>query len=147
MKNSIGLKRNLSKILTLSLTLFFGGFPFVASAFSLGVTNDTTLGSTLSYITELIDLAIPLLSAIAFIVFFWGLSKFILNSSKQAEIENGKTYMMWGVLALFILVSFNAIIGFVKGDLFGNSSTNKSDILLPTGGTPNVTTSQTFRLP
>lgn len=116
----------------------FSFFPILTSAFSLGVSNNTTIGTTITYITEIVDLAIPILSALAFIVFFWGLSKFILNSNKQAEIENGKTYMMWGILALFILVSFGAIIGLIKGDLFGDSSVDKNNILLPTTFAPSV---------
>lgn len=120
--------------------------PYTAFGFSLGAGNDTTIGSTLGYITEIVDLARPLLAAGAFIVFFWGLSKFILNSDKQTEIENGKNYMMWGILVLFILMSYMTIIGLIKGDLFGNGSTDPRSILLPTGGGSSVTTSEVFRL-
>lgn len=120
-------------------TLTFG------QGFSLGVKNDTTFGTTIFYIKEIVDLTIPLLVTAAFIVFFWGLSKFILNSNKQTEIENGKTYMMWGVLALFILLSFRAIIGFIGGDLFGNGSTDPNSILLPTGA--SVRTGTAVQLP
>lgn len=138
------MKRNLITYSFLSLSLV----PqiILAQGFSLGVTNDTTFGTTLRYIREIINLAIPLLITAAFVVFFWGLSKFILNSNKQAEIENGKNYMMWGILALFILFSFQAIISFVGGDLFDSNSTDPNTILLPDGSTPSVSTSEEFRL-
>ena len=93
-------------------------FPVVAFAdFSLGAGTDSTFGAFIGYIIGFISLLIPVLFALAFIVFFWGLSKFILNSDGEKEIQNGKTYMFWGILALFILISFRAIISFVSADL------------------------------
>jgi len=88
------------------------------------------------YVLSIIAVLIPILFAIAFIVFFWGLSKFILNSSVQADIEKGKNYMIWGVLALFILISFRAIIGLVVGDLgFGDAKeAPQLQNAIPSGG-------------
>ncbi|MCX6701767.1 MAG: hypothetical protein NTX96_01045 [Candidatus Zambryskibacteria bacterium] len=91
--------------------------PSVIFAFSLGVNTDTTFETTINYILEIIRLLIPILSGVAFLVFFWGLSKFILNSNKPEEIKNGKNYMIWGVFTLFILLTFMTIIGFVSNEL------------------------------
>jgi membrane protein CcdC involved in cytochrome C biogenesis len=66
---------------------------------------------------------IPILFGLSFIVFFWGLSKFILNAGNKTELEKGKSYIMWGILILFILISFRAIISFIAGELdFGDVS-------------------------
>ena len=108
-----------------SFVLF--SLPFsVFSQFQGGVTAcDTSdfslLGSnfkcTIIRVIELINLLIPVLFGSAFIVFFWGLSKFILNSGSSTEIENGKKYMLWGGVALFVMVSIRAIIGLIVGNL------------------------------
>ena len=84
----------------------------------------TNFSDIISYFLGVLSILIPILSGLAFIVFFWGVSKFILNSGKPEEIKNGKSYMIWGVLALFILLSFRAIIGFVSNEFELGGSTN-----------------------
>lgn len=134
----------MKKILFANIILAIA-IPTLTFAISLGVKNDTTFGQVLGYVNEMVNILIPILETVAFIVFFWGLSKFILNSNKPAEIENGKKYMMWGILALFILLSYTAIIGIIKGELFGNSDTDPNSVLLPTGA--SVKTGTAIQLP
>lgn len=94
---------------------------FVFSA-SIDLAN-SDLGGVIRYLIEILALLNPILFSLAFVVFFWGLSKFILNSGNKDEIEKGKNYMMWGIIALFILVSFRVIISFVSDDLgLGNAT-------------------------
>ena len=88
---------------------------------------------TVYRIVDIIYLIIPLLIGCAFIVFFWGLSKFILNSGSKTEIENGKNYMMWGIIVLFVLLTFRTIIGLIATDLEIGNSTGLP--FLPTGTT------------
>jgi hypothetical protein len=76
----------------------------------------TTIYDVLDYINDTLRFLNPILFSVAFVVFFWGLSKFILNSGNKDAIEKGKDYMLWSVLALFILVSFRVIISLITGD-------------------------------
>ena len=94
-----------------------------------------TLKDVIGYVLSIINLLIPILWALAFIVFFWGLSKFILNSGNKGELEKGKDYMIWGVLALFILLTFRVIITFVSGDLDLGGNAN----VIPTLPTSDAT--------
>jgi hypothetical protein len=95
--------------------------------------DGSTFADVIQYILDIIFILIPILFALAFIVFFWGLSKFILSSSgNQADLKKGKDYMMWGILALFILVSFRAIIIMVSKEFeIGDGKTYPQ---LPTDG-------------
>lgn len=104
--------------------------PLSASAqFSLVNSNFKTL---IDYVLGIIFDLIPILYGLALIFFFWGLSKFILSSNNQADLEKGKNYMLWGVLALFILFSFESIISIITKELeFGNAS---NPTLLNTNG-------------
>jgi len=79
--------------------------------FDLASSNFKTL---LDYILGIFNILIPILEGLAFIVFFWGLSKFILNAGNKDAISNGRKYMIWGILVLFILLSYQAIIGWVS---------------------------------
>ncbi len=83
----------------------------------------TTICDVIDIMNDTLTLLNPVIFALSFVVFFWGLSKFILNSGSKDEIEKGKNYMVWGILALFILISFRAIITFITSDFgFGNST-------------------------
>lgn len=103
--------------------------PVFVHAFSL---KDSTIGGVITEVTLIISSIQPLLLAAAFLVFFWGLSKFILNSNKPEEIKNGKNYMMWGILALFILLTYMTIVGLLSVEL-GIGNKNPAVPLLPTG--------------
>jgi len=85
---------------------------------SEAVTNSgITFKSIVEYIRELVEILNPILFVLAFAVFFWGLSKFILSSGNPTEVTKGKSYMFWGILALFILISLLAIIRLISGEL------------------------------
>ena len=101
-------------------------------AFSLGAAGQNFLG-VVNYILSIINLLNPILFTLAFLVFFWGLSKFILSSGNAAEVEKGKTYMIWGVLVLFVLLSFMSILNLVSNDLdLGGTSFGNQPLLKTT---------------
>ncbi|MFA5830667.1 MAG: hypothetical protein WC878_02440 [Candidatus Paceibacterota bacterium] len=49
--------------------------------------------------------AIALLYAAAFAVFFLGVVKFIFNTEDDKKREEGKKWMVWGVIALFAMLT------------------------------------------
>lgn len=93
--------------------LFFA--PMFAFAQQLG--NVTRL---IQSVRGIIDILIPLVAALALLYFFWGLAKFILatgNGDEDAR-EKGKNIMIWGIVALFVIVSVWGLVRFV-GDAIG----------------------------
>ncbi|KKU79315.1 MAG: hypothetical protein UY04_C0012G0027 [Parcubacteria group bacterium GW2011_GWA2_47_7] len=74
----------------------------------------TPLENTVNAVQNIIDLLIPLLLALAVLLFFWGLVKYIANASDEAAKESGKTLMSWGMIAIFVMVAFWGIIGYVQ---------------------------------
>ncbi len=63
-----------------------------------------------------------LLWALAIAVFFWGLVKFIKNAADTKEHEEGKQFIIWGLISLLILVSLWAIVALVLVDTLGITS-------------------------
>jgi D-alanyl-lipoteichoic acid acyltransferase DltB (MBOAT superfamily) len=95
---------------------------FIASAMLMGPVMafaqvSGPLGTTLTTFKAIIDFLIPLMLALAVLVFFWGLVKYIANASDEAAKESGKTLMIWGMIALFVMVAFWGIIGYVQNSL------------------------------
>lgn len=70
-----------------------------------------------------IDLAntiYPVLTGLAFLVFLWGLVKFIAVAGDEKNVREGKNLMVWGLITLFLMVSFGAILEFLSNE-FGFS--------------------------
>ena len=84
--------------------------PFVASA-------QATADSILTTVGNLIDTATPIVVALALLYFFWGLANFILSSGDKDKREKSRGIMIWGVIALFIIVSIWGLIRVVQQTL------------------------------
>ena len=81
--------------------------------------NNPKFQHLLSYVSCIITKSvIPLIFALALAMFFWGVVQFVLNSSEEAKKERGKEFMIWGIIALAVMVS---VWGLVKilGTTFG----------------------------
>jgi len=60
-----------------------------------------------------------LVIGLAFVAFFWGLAKFIMNAEDSEERAQGKQFMIWGIIALFVIVSIMGILGVLNNTFFG----------------------------
>lgn len=63
---------------------------------------------------------IPFLGALAFLVFVWGVARFINAAGNEKELKDSKNILIWGVVGMFVLFSIWGIITFVRGE-FGFS--------------------------
>ena len=62
---------------------------------------------------------IPLIFAIALVMFIWGAVKFfIINSDEEAQREQGKQFMIWGIIALTVMLSVWGLVALL-GSTFG----------------------------
>lgn len=103
-------------------TAFFT--PMLVSAQSIG--GDSSLGDFFLGLTGFIqNTLIPLLIAIAFIVFVYGAIRyFLVPSSEEGEgsREDGKQLMFWGIIAFVVIVSVWGIVALIASGLgFGDN--------------------------
>lgn len=100
----------------LSIALAFA--PVVAFA---ALEPDTNQGSGLFELlgraVYTLNLAIPLSISFALFCFLWGIGRFIWNANSEDGRERGKQFMIWGVIALFVIVSVWGIVGLLS-DVF-----------------------------
>jgi hypothetical protein len=97
-----------------SSILLFGFFLFPTISFAF----PASLIGAKDLFFETFTILIPILNFIAFLVFSWGIAKFILSAGDEKEIAKGKQFMIWGIIAIFVLVSFMGILNFLS-DQFG----------------------------
>ena len=99
---------------------------FAVPLVSLAAVNN--LSDAGSFIINIINnVLVPVLFAIAFIVFLWGaFQTFIMGSNDEEVKTNGKNLMLWGLVSIWGLV--NILTGSVT---FGNNATPTT---VPTSG-------------
>jgi CHASE3 domain sensor protein len=91
----------------LSVAALFAGIvsmtPAVASA-------QVTLAHTLGQVSGLINGLIPIVLAIAVLIFFWGLAMYMFNTNNLEKRTEGINIMFMGIIAIFVMVSLWGII-------------------------------------
>ena len=72
---------------------------------------DATVGGLVPLMENILGALTPIVVGLALLYFFWGLAKYILAQGNDENKEEGKMIMVWGIIALFVMVSVWGIIG------------------------------------
>lgn len=96
---------------------------FALPLVSLAAVNN--LSDVGSFIINIINnILVPVIFAVAFIVFVWGaFDTFILGANSEEVKEKGKNLMLWGLIGFFVMVSVWGLVNILTGTVsFGNNS-------------------------
>ena len=85
-------------------------------------SSGATFATIVQNIVSLINLLIGVLSALAVVVFFIGLVRYIRESSDAKGHSEGKERIIWSLVALFILFSIWGILALMSVAFFGSST-------------------------
>lgn len=78
-----------------------------------------SLGNLMDFASCLIlKSVLPLLTTLAVASFIWGIIQFFLNPYNEKKREDGKGYMIWGLVSLFVMVSIWGIVN-IFSETFG----------------------------
>ena len=89
--------------------------------------NISGLAGLLRSIHALISLTIPVLIALGVLAFMWGIVLYLFGKNK----DEGKSCMLWGIIALFVMTSVWGLVGILRGTLFGSSQDNVRNVNIP----------------
>ena len=78
----------------------------------------TSIKGLITSFQTIIKLSIPVVFGLALLYFFWGMANFILHAGDEKTLEEGKQKMIWGVVALTVIVSIYGILNLI-GDSVG----------------------------
>jgi hypothetical protein len=99
--------KNISKIYYL-LALF----PTVVHA------QQQTVRSLLGSAGSVLNLFITFLFVLATAVFLWGIVKYVIFLYGEGDPTEAKKYMVWGIIALFLILTFWGIVNIVAYEIF-----------------------------
>lgn len=91
--------------------LFIGGI--LAPSFAFAV-DTTPLSIFVSNMGGVVDQLIPILSSVVVLVFFYGLVKYVLSAGDDDASKKAKSYMIRGIIGMFVLATIWGIIGFIQ---------------------------------
>lgn len=99
-----------------------------AFAFAQQNNNIQDLGATVIGIIN--NVIVPLIFALAFVVFIWGVFKFFILGGADGEArESGKGLMIWGLIGFFVMVSVWGLVNLFVGTFDLKEGTpNRNDL-------------------
>ncbi len=108
---------------------------FVSIAHAAGTLPADGIGSYLLQIIYFIDrYLVPLIFALAFIVFLWGVySTFIAGGANEEKRAEGQKLVAYGIIGFFLMVSVWGIVNVLLNSTGFNASSRPT---LPTFGAP-----------
>jgi hypothetical protein len=110
--------------------------PLTGTATTCSLAGNPKIQDLLCYVTNIINSSIiPLLFTGAVVMFVWGVVQFFfINGEKEEKRAQGKQFMIWGVVALAVMLSVWGLVG-ILGTTFGISSSILPQVH-PPGATP-----------
>ncbi len=125
--------KKLTTTIALGATALLPVFAFAATAATVN-----NLYQLASFIIDIINnVAVPVVFAIAFIMFIWGVFQaFILNGGDAEKRKNGQQFILWGIVGFFLMVSVWGLVNLLVGTL--NLTASGPATGLPHSPTPIV---------
>jgi hypothetical protein len=111
-------------------TLILGLCGAVFLPFSVFAAGPNLFGVVVT-VGNLLLIAVQVIGSLALLYFLWGLANYVLNAGDEKKKEEGRNIMLWGTIALFVMVS---VWGLVRA--LQETFDIDSDVQL---GTPQVT--------
>ncbi len=111
-------------------TLAFGILIIPSIALGQFGEIDDFLGDVSAFINSTL---IPLVFALALLMFIWGMFKFlILGGSEEESRKEGKNLMLWSVIGFVVMVSIFGIVNLLAGGLgFADDQTLQNIPIVP----------------
>jgi|SRR3989344_1854141 len=109
-----------------TILLAFIVVPAISSAFTFQRLQEF-------FIVEIVNNVIILIVGLAVAYFLWGVAKYILHSDDAKAREEGKNMMIYGVIALFVMVSMWGLVNLLDTTFFGLDSELDNDTIPEAG--------------
>lgn len=116
--------KKISSIKGFAATAFVFALPLISFAQG-GPTStggDEGVKKLIGMVGGIVQALIPIVIGLGVLVFLWGVLKYVLNSSDAGKAE-GRTFMLWGIIALFVMVSVWGLVNILRDSLELNTNT------------------------
>jgi heme/copper-type cytochrome/quinol oxidase subunit 3 len=63
---------------------------------------------------------VPLLIGVIMVIIFWNMGQFILHAGDERERQKYKQFIIWSVIAMFLIISFWGVVYMIARSFFGD---------------------------
>lgn len=86
-------------------------------------------------IAQMINWSIALLVGFATLIFFWGVIQYVISQGDQKKLEEGRKYMLYGIIGLAVIASVWGLVNLILLTVFGS---NYQSLISAVPGVPGV---------
>src|SRR3989338_1338321 len=116
--------RNLSPA-TMKTIFYFSIFlpPVLTSADTIKIFNtpnkDLNFTSFANRIGDIANVVIPFLIGVALVVMIFGIFRYVMSAGDSEKVAEGRKVILYGIIALFMMLSFWGFVMIISNSLFG----------------------------
>jgi hypothetical protein len=104
--------------------VIYGVLAFLpALAFAASKVDITFLTGITDTLKTVIAALIPIFFGLAVVYFFWGLIQYIRSAGDPKKASEGKSIMIYGIIAIAVMASIWGIVGWLQGVVGLNGAT------------------------
>lgn len=101
--------------------LFASFLPLLVGAEIFSTTGGTgRLEALIQSVGRLVAALIPIIIGLALVVFLWGILLYVISKSQEDKAA-ARSYMIWGIIGLFVMVSVWGIVTILSEAIFGGA--------------------------
>lgn len=86
-----------------------------------GIASAATIQDTLKTVSDIINMLVPIILALAIVFFLWGVLMYVTKAG--AEKDAARDQMLWGIIAIAVMVSIWGLVGILRST-FGVEDNN-----------------------
>jgi uncharacterized membrane-anchored protein len=88
------------------------------------ITNSSTFADLVGILIGYINLILPVLTALALVLVVYSAYRYVLKAGDSHGKGSERQAIVWGLIALFVIVSVWGLVRFMCGTFLNNSSCN-----------------------
>ena len=85
----------------------------MATPLVVAAADVTDVSSLVTKIITIVNTVLPAIMALAALVFVWGVAQYVMAAGNEEARKTGKDKIVYGLIGLFVLVSFWGILSII----------------------------------
>ncbi|MFZ2621294.1 MAG: hypothetical protein WAX37_02185 [Minisyncoccia bacterium] len=86
-----------------------------APVLAFAAVDLSNINGILNFIKTTVATLIPIMFGLAIVYFFWGLIEYIRAAGDPKKAAEGRSIMIWGVIAIAVMASIYGLVAWLQG--------------------------------
>lgn len=100
-----------------------------------GIASAATIQDTLKTVSDIINMLVPIILALAIVFFLWGVLQYVTKAGEEKDAARDQ--MLWGIIAIAVMVSIWGLVGILRSTFNVTDNTPLTPAVVPLVQTTN----------